>query len=89
MTHTIETASLRDFSWNSRRRELHGYSEIFAGDFPKEILVVSHHTNRMLTFRPVGPGHRLFDEDGWDGEQQVYEAAGGASDIVLLLSHAY
>lgn len=41
--------------------------------FPREILVHSHHTGRELLFRPIGPGHRLFDEDYWDGEQQIYE----------------
>lgn len=85
-------ASLRDFSWDPKSRQLHGYSEIFAGAFPETITVLSHHTGQELVFRPVRHGHALWDDDQWDGEQQVYEvahAAGAAGDIVLYLNHAY
>lgn len=40
--------------------------------FPGEVMIRSHHTKRTVRFVPVQPGHPAWDEDGWDGEQQVY-----------------
>lgn len=84
----MDRASLRDFSWDPKSRTLHGYSEMFGGGFPRAIKVISHHTGDEQEFRPVQPDHRLFDEDGWDGEQAVY-TNGAEREIVLYLTHAY
>lgn len=45
--------------------------------WPKYVKIKSHKTNRVVTFFPVEPGHPKFDEDYWDGEQQVYAPAKG------------
>jgi hypothetical protein len=39
---------------------------------PGEFWVRSHHTGKIVKFVAVQPGDRLFDEDGWDGTQQIY-----------------
>jgi hypothetical protein len=39
---------------------------------PAQFYLVSHHTGKKVLFKPVQPGDRLFCEDQWDGEQQVY-----------------
>ena len=83
----MQTISLEELLYDKNRRRLHGYSEIFAGSFPREFAVKSHHSGDTKVFTPVKPGHALFDEDGWDGEQQIYETPG--TDLVLVLNHAY
>lgn len=56
------------------------------GGFPREVLVHSHHTGREILFRPVGPEHRLYDEDHWDGEQQIYaHAEAGVRNVETLV----
>lgn len=82
-------ASLRDLDWDPQRRYLLGYSELFAGAFPDKVLVTSHHTGREIMFLPINPDHPLFDEDGWDGEQQIYQGQDAGADILLFLNHAY
>jgi hypothetical protein len=39
---------------------------------PHEFYVKSHFTNRKIKFTAIGPEDKLFDEDQWDGEQQIY-----------------
>ena len=39
---------------------------------PSEFYVKSHHTQKRVLFKPVQPGDVLYDEDHWDGEQQIY-----------------
>lgn len=79
--------SLDELTYDKNRRRLFGYSEMFGGSFPNEVSVKSHHTGDTKVFTPVKPDHTLFDEDGWDGEQQIYDTPG--TDLVLVLTHAY
>jgi hypothetical protein len=64
--------SLKLFDFSAKRKCLSISSDAFAGHFPREINVSSHHTQRVVKFKQVMPGHRLFNEDFWDGEQMVY-----------------
>lgn len=43
-----------------------------ASGFPTRIIIHSEKTERRITFYPVRPNDRLYDEDQWDGEQQIY-----------------
>ena len=79
----IGTANTADLMWDKVLRVLHGYSEMFGRNFPQQIVVKSHHTGRELIFAPVQPGHPMFDEDGWDGEQAIYEVNGAAGTALL------
>ena len=65
---------LRVCEYNKRTRVLR-----VASDFVcmSEIFIESHHTGRVVRFVPVGPDDVLYDEDGWDGEQQVFRPCEG------------
>ena len=53
--------------------------------FPREILVRSRVTKRIVVFKSIDPDHPKFDHDQWDGEQQVYEHKESALKTVDLL----
>lgn len=44
----------------------------FMNGFPARVNIHSEKTGRTVSFYPVGPNDRLYDEDHWDGEQQIY-----------------
>jgi hypothetical protein len=52
---------------------------------PSALRIRSHHTGRTVLFRPVGPGHALYDEDGYDGEQMVYEPMDPVNNVKVLV----
>ena len=57
---------------------------------PSALRIKSHHTGRTVLFRPIGPEHAMFDEDGWDGEQMVYEPVEAVKNVkVLVIYHQY
>lgn len=56
----------------------------FAG-MPNAIRIRSHHTGRVVLFRPVQPGHPMWDEDGYDGEQMVYEPMDPVNNVKVLV----
>ena len=39
---------------------------------PLTFYVKSHHTGKVMRFVPVNPADPLFDQDHWNGEQQIY-----------------
>ena len=67
---TVPTISLNLCDYNKDKKKLSFASEYFG--MPNEFFIQSHVTGRVVKFVPVQYGHRLFDEDGWDGEQRVY-----------------
>ena len=71
----IATVPLSVCVFDKQRKSLRLSSE-FAGK-PSQLFVESHHTGRVVRFVPVGPEDKLFDQDQWDGEQQVYRPVGG------------
>lgn len=44
----------------------------FMNGFPARVNIHSEKTGRTVSFYPVGPNDHLYDEDQWDGEQQIY-----------------
>ena len=48
---------------------------------PLTFYVKSHHTGNVIRFVPVNPADPLFDEDHWDGEQQIYRPVGDAPNV--------
>jgi hypothetical protein len=41
-------------------------------------------------FVTVGPQDRLFDQDGWDGEQQIYRPIGNVPNVdYMVIYHTY
>jgi hypothetical protein len=67
---TIPSVDLKLCEFDSKRKVLSLASEYFG--MPKEFNVRSHHTGKVVRFVTISTTDPLFDEDGWDGEQQVY-----------------
>jgi hypothetical protein len=66
----IPTVSLHLCEYDRTRRILKLASEYMG--MPPEFLVTSHHTGKQVRFTRVNHLDTLFDQDGWDGEQQIY-----------------
>lgn len=77
--HMIPTVPLQLCEYNKSRRVLKLASEYFG--MPKTFIVKSHHTGKDVRFIPVGPEDKLFDEDQWDGEMQVYRPIGNVPGV--------
>lgn len=77
--HMIPTVSLQLCEYDKTRKVLKLASEFFG--MPKTFFVKSHHTGKEIRFTPVFPGDVLFDEDGWDGEQQIYRPVGHCPNV--------
>lgn len=77
-----------DFDKSSKVLKL--ASEFFG--MPREFFVKSHHTGRVVRFVAVGPEDVLFDQDQWDGEQQIYRPVDGEAVTNvdhLVIYHQY
>jgi hypothetical protein len=57
--------------------------------FPVSINVRSHHTGRSVLFTRINEFDPLFDEDGWDGEQQVYRPVTNEARVKVLVIHRF
>ena len=80
---TTPTVSLHHCEFDVKRKVLKLASE-FCG-MPSELIIHSHHTGNDVRFRVVGPDDRLFDQDQWDGEQQVYRPVGDLPNVDHLV----
>ena len=61
-------------------------STVYTDDrLPSSINIKSHHTGRTVLFTAINEFDPLFDEDGWDGEQQVYRPATGDTRAKVLV----
>ena len=67
------------FVWNKDRKSL--VMNNFTHAFPQEFMVRSHHTGKEVSFVPVTPADVLFDQDQWDGEQQIYRPVGNVPGV--------
>ena len=70
----IPTVSLEVCDYNKQTKVLSLASE-YVG-MPSTFFVKSHKTGKEFRFVAVGEYDVLFDEDGWDGEKQVYRPVG-------------
>lgn len=66
-THMVSTSQCH---YDKVRKVLRMSSKVIG--MPLTFHVRSHHTGKIVRFVPVNPGDCLYDEDQWDGEQQVY-----------------
>ena len=83
----IPETSLVNFAFNREHGRLTGASEMFGGSFPSEFVVKNYKTQRSLTFKPVQPGDKLFDQDQWDGVQQIYRPSDDSTPVKSLVLH--
>lgn len=52
---------------------------------PKQFFVTSHRTGKTVRFVPVGEYDVLFDQDQWDGEQQIYRPVGDVPNVDYMV----
>lgn len=52
---------------------------------PRELIVHSDYTGKDVMFRAIGPEHPLYDQDQWDGEQQIYRPLSPAGKVKTLI----
>lgn len=57
-------------------------SEFFG--MPKRFVVRSHVTGRDIVFAPITEDHPKYDQDGWDGEQMIYEPVTPIPTVVMM-----
>lgn len=69
----MNKVSLSKCSFNKAQRYLTLSSE-FVG-MPISLYLESHITGRVVQFTAVDENDPLFDQDGWDGEMQIYRPA--------------
>lgn len=55
--------------------------------FPTSVNIHSEKTGRTVQFYPVGPNDRLYSEDQWDGEQQIYRPNVALETVDHLVIH--
>lgn len=70
MIDSIPTVDLYRCIYRKEQKYLTLVSEYMG--MPLTFNVRSHKTGRVVRFVPVNPADPLFDEDHWDGEQQIY-----------------
>lgn len=75
----IPTVSLKLCEYDKSRKVLKLASEYFG--MPLTFFVESHHTGKQVRFVPVTPADKLFDQDQWDGEQQIYRPLGNVPGV--------
>lgn len=84
----IPTISLQLCEYDKGRKVLKLSSEYFG--MPRTLFVKSHHTGKEVRFVCVGPEDKLFDQDQWDGEMQVYRPLGNVSGVDhMIIYHAW
>ena len=84
----IPTVQLKWCEYNKTRKVLTLASE-YCG-MPGQLMVVSHHTDKEVRFVSIGPEDKLYDQDGWDGEQMIYRPMGDVPGVDhLVIYHAY
>ena len=81
------TITLDRCHWDPRHRCLTISSTHFAGGFPRQFSIKSHRTGKTVSFVPVGPEDRLFDQDGWDGEMSIYRPVGITTVEHAVVTH--
>ena len=77
--NTIPSVDLKFCEYDKTRRVLKLASEYFG--MPLTFFVHSHHTGKEVQFVPVTPADVLFDQDQWDGEQQIYRPVGNVPGV--------
>lgn len=79
----IPLVDLKLCEYDKTRKVLKLASEYFG--MPLTFGVKSHHTGNIVRFVPVNPADPLFDEDHWDGEQQIYRPVGSVPNVEYMV----
>ena len=84
MTQIVEVA-LNLCKYDKNRKVLL-LSSTYVG-MPQQLFVRSHHTGKEVRFVVVSQYDVLFDQDQWDGEQQVYRPVGTVPGVDHMVIH--
>lgn len=79
----IPTVPLKYCEFDKTRKVLKLASEFFG--MPETFFVESHHTGKVVRFTRVLPGDVLYDEDQWDGEQQIYRPTSHVANVDYMV----
>lgn len=80
--------NLSSCDFNKKENKLTVCSELVG--MPRELIVHSDYTGKDVVFRVIGPEHPQYDEDQWDGEQQIYRPLSPAGRVkTLVIYHQY
>lgn len=84
----IPTVSLELCEYDKSRKVLKLASECIG--MPMTFFVQSHHTGKEIRFVPVTPADKLFSQDQWDGEMQIYRPLGNVPGVDhMIIYHAW
>lgn len=83
MAKEIPVISLSVCDYDKSRKVLKMASEYIG--MPSTFFVRSHHTGKEVRFVTVNSADVLFDEDQWDGEQQIYRPLGHVPGVDHLV----
>ena len=82
------TIDLSVCEYDKNRKVLKLASEYIG--MPLTFFVKSQKTGKVVRFVPVTPADKLFDQDQWDGEQQIYRPLGDVSNVDhMVIYNAY
>lgn len=85
---TVPTVPLEKCEYSADTGKLTLASE-YCG-MPNSLIIKSHHTGRKILFKRISPDHPLYDQDQWDGEQQIYApVAMGVKVKILVIYNQY
>jgi hypothetical protein len=86
----MKKVSLSKCTFNKEQRYLQLSSEYIG--MPISLQIESQHTGRVVEFTVVDENDPLFDQDGWDGEMQIYRPAKHEARTnvdYLIIHHEY
>jgi hypothetical protein len=84
----IPVVDLKLCEYDKARKVLKMASEYIG--MPSTFFVKSHYTGKEVRFVPVTPDDKLFDQDQWDGEQQIYRPLGNVPGVDhMVIYHQY
>lgn len=76
----MQTISLSECFFVKEKRVLQIPYKVLRG-YPAEFFVRSPSTSKEVRFAVIGPEDIMFDEDQWDGEQQIYRPIGNVPTL--------
>lgn len=79
----IPTVDLSLCQYDKAQRRLRLASEYIG--MPRAFIVQSHKTGKTVNFVPVTESDPLFDQDQWDGEQQIYRPLDTVPNVEYLV----
>lgn len=82
----IPVVSLKSCAYNKKTKVVTMPSTVCG--MPSQFFVRSHVTGKEIRFTVIGEYDKLFDQDQWDGMQQIYRPVGGVSSIDHLVIYA-